>query len=140
MNKIHTAGEVVEGKLTLKNEGEFKRMLRYLKGEVEVIVQKPKNKRDAKFNAYYWGACGYVAKKLAAKGCEGWTNEDVHQYSKENCNPVVRIMVDGNGEMREHKLPGGTREMTTSEFGEYVERFKQFWAEQDIYIPDEYWK
>jgi len=141
ITKIEIEAEDGKNRVRFESRDNYIRMLQYLKpGEYDLRIEPHKNRRSISHNAYYWGACGYVAKKLSQMGCEGWTSEDIHELSKAEINSVVKLCVGEGGEIIEKKLGGATREMTPEEFAEYAERFKRYWAQHHVSIPDEYWQ
>ena len=120
---------VVEDNLTLKmlNPARWKTHLLRLKGlTVQVTCERRKKTRSATQNAYYWGVvirmiadeCGYNGKE---------EEEGLHERLKE-------MFLGRKGRLG---ITQGTSELTTEQFGEYIERIKAWAAEElKIYIPE----
>jgi len=68
----------------------------------------------------------------------GYTPDEVHELAKQMFIPKRLAVADGNGEIRgEYVIGGTTTTLNTIEFGEFVESFRR-WAAQDldVVIPD----
>lgn len=79
-------------------------------------------------NAYYWG----IVLKLISE-FNGDTEDDLHNYFKSVYAPKKTVKVMG----QEIVEPMSTTEMTTAQFGEYIERIRAFAsAELQVVIPD----
>jgi hypothetical protein len=142
MKKLVSQAEIIEEdnrkRLVFTNRDEFSRSIQYLKvGKYELTLEPHKNRRTTDQNNRYWAKCQAVAKQLSLMGCEGWTAEDVHELSKSECNPIVKLLVADGGEIVEKKLGGSTREMTTKEHNDYDERFDRYWSSKGIEVLDD---
>lgn len=129
MKKIYAEGEIVGGKLQLKNPAKFKADLGNLKGNVQVTVGKKERIRSLPQNAYYHGV---VLKMIADEIGES----DLWELHEALCLRFAPVPA-GNGKygkallVRKH-----TSEMTTFEFEQYVEKVRLFAvSELGIVIP-----
>ena len=90
------------------------------------MTTKEKVNRSNPQNAYLWGV---VYELISAY--TGYTPSEVHEYCKLEFNSkTVHIGKD------EVKIGLSTASLNTVEFSQYVERVRQFGAEQGIHIPD----
>ena len=95
-------------------------------GEYFVVIDKEKKKRSDSQNNYLWG----VVYKVPADSL-GWDIEDMHEFCKLKFNIIHKKIRDN-----EVEVPGSTTILTTTQFMEYTDKIKQFFAGYDIYIPD----
>lgn len=126
---VYAPAQVIDGKLKLANPEQFKAAIASLKGEVIVKVAKKERIRSLNQNSYYWGViikylCDYT----------GETDpERIHDALKMKfwARPV------GDGKLGRALLaPGSTTDMTTRDFEEYVEKCRNFAAQElGIVIP-----
>ncbi len=123
MNPIFRA-TIQKGKVVFDRVDMLNSYLIGLEGkEVEVIVSRRKKHRTNPQNSWYW-AC------VVAIPAEhfGYTPDEMHEAFKwlflkkdeNNKPPTVR----------------STTSLSTVEFSEYVEKCRQFCAEEGLYIPD----
>ena len=133
-------GSIESGVLSISHRPRLEAWARDFKSARVWITFEIGTKRSNEFNRYYFGACRYVAERLAEMGCEGWEADDVHECSKRHCNSLKLMLVKSQtGEMIDELVPKSTRNMSLAQFAEYKEKFIRYWAEQGIAIPDEYW-
>lgn len=109
---------------------------RYLAGLKEgtrfsVSVEKWKNKRSMKQNAYYWAALTTISEHT------GHTPQELHEIFKRMFLPPQFIQYKGE----KIKVPGSTTKLSSAEFAEYIERIGAEAASMGITIqtPDEYY-
>ena len=115
----------------------------------EVIVTiEPLQKRTTPQNRYYWGVVvymitqrlnelGYMKSDLTERTLIGnLTRDDVHTFLKENFNRID-IISPVNGEVI-GQSSASTKESSTKEFANYLEKISQWAAETlDIVIPEQ---
>lgn len=126
MTPIFT-GLVAGRKLQLDSRDQFDTYLLSLEGkQVEVTVEKMKRKRTVDQNSYYWLILTTIGKEL------GYTSHDVHELMK---SMFLKRPLWVRG-----KFVSTTRSTTsldTIEMTEYIERIRQWAAEElNINIPD----
>ena len=95
---------------------------------VLVTVQREKEARSLRANAYLWGV---VYRTIAE--WSGHDDEEIHEAMKRLHLPS-REMVMPTGEVV--SLPGSTAELDSGAFSEYVARVKRWAAEQGLYVPE----
>jgi hypothetical protein len=126
---------VKNGRLRFHNRRAFDEQVRQFRegAQVEIAVTIRRASRSQPQNAYYWGVIVQVISEHT-----GYTPDEVHEFLKMKFIPKKLAVTDGNGEIRdEFVLGGSTRKMTTVQFGEFMEECRRFAAETlDCYIPD----
>jgi len=133
---VEATARLQGGRLFISDRRTFDRQLRERLKEtwvLEVLVRRRRAARSIKQNAYYWGVCIQLVSEHT-----GYTPEEIHDIAKQMFIPKRLALADGNGEIRgEFVIGGSTREMDTKGFNEFVERFRQWAAEDlDVVIPD----
>ena len=123
MKRVVGFGEVIDGKLVLRNESTFKEQLRTIKGRVDVIVEKARSRRSLNQNAYYWG----VVVKLVSD-YTGYEPDEMHEVLKAQFNA---------GEFGEIRYGKSTAKLSTLDFEAYMEQIRR-WAAQTlgVVIPE----
>lgn len=116
------AGYIKNGKLLIPAHKQWEGHLATLNGPVVVIVKKPKRSRTLNQNAYYWAA---VVSLPAAHF--GYTPQEIHDAFR-----CMFLRKEGRGP----PTIGSTANLSTVEFTDYVEKCRQWCAEQNIVIPD----
>lgn len=117
----------------------FSRHLATLKGVYRVKLEKVRDQRSGKQNAYYWA----VVLPHFAKGVrDAWgylpgqfTTNDAHEFCKDQflTQPVVNT---GTGELK-GTIRRRTRDLDTAEFSTYVEQVRDLAASMlNVQIPD----
>lgn len=105
----------------------FKIWLGSLDGkEVEIIVRELRNLRTLAMNRYYWAV---VVETIAES--LGYDRDKMHDILKTRYNSEL---VNFKG--KEVWITKSTAGLTIEEFIKYVDRCKQFAAEEGILIPD----
>lgn len=125
---VIATGEVKGGRLVLRNRRQFDDQIRRMKDgwQLEVTVQRLRATRSLAQNAYFWGV---VLQTISE--CTGDEVDDLHDYFKKRFLPKP-LGIDSN-----EVVGGSTRTLNTVQFGEYIEKIRQFAAEfLDIAIPD----
>lgn len=127
MSVLYYAVITDELELKMLHPAKWKTHLLRLKGKtVQVTCERRKKTRSSTQNAYYWGVvirmiadeCGYIGKE---------DEEALHNRLKE-------MFLGRKGRLG---ITQGTSELTTEQFGEYIERIKAWAAEElKIYIPE----
>ena len=123
---IEVPVEIVHGKLHIGasqrsqlQEG----VLLWPDGPATLTVEREQVTRSQQANAYYWAV---VVKALAEH--TGYTPNETHEQLKVMFLPKDVAIRKGNGEVvAEFVIGGSTRELTVSEFYDYVEHIRQ-WA------------
>lgn len=132
MKRVCGFGEVIDGKLVLRNRETFDAELKKLKGRVEVTVEKAQSRRSLNQNAYYWG----VVVKLISEHT-GYEQEEVHALLKQMFNPKEMPVRDKWGFENEARVGASTSQLSTLDFEVYLERIRR-WAAMTlgVVIPD----
>lgn len=129
-----TTGTIEGGRLEIRNRTALAQALRGMKdGEVLVRIERLKATRSSRQNRYYWG----VIVQLLAEHT-GYTPDEMHEVLKAKFLPKRFAVTDGNGEIRDELVIGGSSAvLNTVEFGEYCEAIRGWAAETlDVVIPD----
>jgi hypothetical protein len=102
--------------------------------KVTIEVKKAKVNRSLMQNAYYFGVCvSMVQERLRDLGHD-ITKEDTHNLLRGRFL-FTELIDDKTGEVV--KIPKSTKNLTKTEFMDYIEDIKRFGAEVlDIVIPD----
>lgn len=124
-NLVHTFnGIVAQGKLTLDAPQRFKALLPIFEGKkVVVSVGFKKKHRSNPQNRWYWSC----VVKIPA---------DHFGYYPDEMHEAFKIMFLKKHEEGKPETVKSTTSLSVSEFSEYVERCRQWCAEQGIVIPD----
>jgi hypothetical protein len=127
MREVITYGSIDKGVLKIHKRGAFLRALAgMLDGRVKVTVKRAYRKRSTPQNAYYWGVVVEILCDALRELGNDTDKEQVHEILKMRCNPVELV----SSETGEVALIGGsTKQMTTVEMSEYIERCRQ-WANE----------
>lgn len=129
-----TTGVIEGGKLEIRNRAGLSQALRGMKdGEVLIRIERLRATRSMPQNKWYWGV---IVQMLADH--TGYTPDEMHEVLKAKFIPKRFAVCDGNGEVRDELVIGGSSAvLNTVEFGEYCEAIRQ-WAAADLGldIPD----
>jgi hypothetical protein len=129
-----TTGRIEGGKLDIHNRAGLSQALRGMKdGEVLIRIERLRATRSMPQNKWYWGV---IVQMLADH--TGYTPDEMHEVLKAKFIPKRFAVCDGNGEVRDELVIGGSSAiLNTVEFGEYCEAIRQ-WAAADLGmdIPD----
>ena len=112
----------------------FSALSRQLKdGHYEVTVQRLQANRSQHANRYYFGVI-----LAALSEHTGYHVNELHELMKQKFIPKNMALLDGNGDVKgEFVMGGSTRKMKVGEFHTFVERVRQFAAEElGVYTPD----
>lgn len=128
-------GTMRNGRLFIAHRRAFDQQLRQLdeRWTLEVLVQRLRATRSVAQNRYYWsGVLGTLSSHT------GYTVDELHDLMKMRFLPKHLALTDGNGEVKgEFVIGGSSRKLSTGEFSDYIERIRQFAAEDlDCNIPD----
>ncbi len=117
-------GKVENNTLILDTPDRFRNYLHRLKGkQVEVIVRLPKKDRTTQQNKWYWVCVvGIPAEHY------GYLPEEMH-----DCYKLMFLRCHDEGKPETIK---STTQLSTKEFMEYIEKCRQWAAEQGFVIPD----
>lgn len=134
--KIEATGNVKEdGNLYIYNRKIFDSQLHYLIGkEVEITITRKRKKRSSLQNRYYFGAVIPCIQQglLETQGYQ-LTVDATHEFLKGSFH-YKELVNENTGEVI--KLPMSTTELTTTEFGEYLDKIIIFADEfLNIIIP-----
>jgi hypothetical protein len=126
-------GEIINGKLKLRNQDLFASELATMKGPVEVVVQKQRSRRSLNQNAYYWGV---VVKILSDE--LGYAPEEVHELLKQKFNwkdvALTNYLDDVSEEIR---IGASTADLSKIDFMAYIDKIQRWAAEfLNVVIPD----
>lgn len=101
---------------------------------VTIEVRPDGRRRSLPQNSYYWGVVvGLVSDGIAEEWGEILTRGEVHELLKQQCNWTERVSQTTGESIREAQT---TRNMTTTQFDEYLERCRRFAAEfLNVSIP-----
>lgn len=132
---VSAHGSIKNGRILFRDRRQFDDQIRQFRegAEVEIAVTIRRATRSLQQNAYFWGV---VIQALSEH--TGYLPDEVHQFLKAKFIPKRLAIADGNGEVvDEYVLGGSTRKMNTIEFGEYMETIRRWAAETlDLVIPD----
>lgn len=129
-----TTGSIAGGKLEIRNRAGLSQALRGMKdGDVLITIERLRATRSARQNAWYWG----VIVQLLAEHT-GYTPDEMHEVLKAKFIPKRFAVANGNGEIRDELVIGGsTTTLNTVEFGEYCTAIQEWAAaELAVVIPD----
>lgn len=132
---VTASGTIKAGKLFIRDRAAFNSAISGLKDgwEVELQVTRLQATRSQQQNRYFWGV---VIKAIS--DYTGYGPDETHELLKQMFIPKELAILKGNGDVIDRFVMGGsTRSMDTVEFGHYMERIKEWAAQElDIYIPD----
>jgi hypothetical protein len=117
--------QLVSGAMKL-NRRKLAQLLKTRKDcELSIIIEKKHATRSLAQNAYYWGGVvGSIAEYT------GYTPEEVHEYLKAKFLPKTLAFAGAGGEVVDEFVIGGsTAKLNKLEFGEFIERVRQWAAE-----------
>lgn len=116
--------DIKNGKLKVRDEQGFLSYVSVVEdGEVELLVLKPIKRRTKDQNRLYWGYLKIISEEL------GNTPNELHEAFKYTFLPTKTITICGDNKI----IPKSTTEMTTGEFGEYLDNIEKM---TEIQIPD----
>lgn len=125
--------QLVSGRLKL-NRRRLEDLLKSRRDcELTVTIEKRHATRSVAANAYYWaGVVGTISEHT------GYTPDEVHELLKAKFLPKKLALADGNGVVVDELVIGGTTtRLNKPEFGDYIERIRQWAAETlDLVIHD----
>lgn len=132
---VVTTAFVRHGKLKVRHAERF---VDLRDGEYELRLRRQRATRSPAQNAYYWVVLAQLSERT------GYTEDELHEWAKVTFLPKALAFADGNGEVVDERVIGGTTTtLNKLEFGAYVDAIVRFAAEQlDVVIPDpnpEYW-
>lgn len=129
-----TTGFIQAGKLRIRHRPDLLTWIRQRKDtEVVLTVSRRRATRNLAQNAYLWGVVyEYLSEHT------GYTADELHEWAKMKFLPKRLALTDGNGEIREELVIGGTTtRLNKLEFGEYIDAIRRFAAEElMLVIPD----
>lgn len=135
LDEIVGTAQVRNGRLFIKDRRSFDDQVRRMdeRWMLEISVKRLRATRSIQANRYYFGVV--IA---AISDATGYHPDETHDLMKMLHLPKELAICDSNGEIvGEYVMGGSTRNLTTTEFYEYVERVRQWAAETlDVYTPD----
>lgn len=96
-------------------------MKQFQRGPAVMRIEIPKKGRSSQANRYYWG----VVLALIADHT-GYEQDELHEYFKTRFNPINFVFAGD-----EQVIGGSTRQMTSKQFAEYIDRIRRF-AETEL--------
>ena len=137
MNAYTTSGTVKEGTLKIANVPAFKSALGVFEGfPVHITIEKARAARSVRQNRFYWGVVIAMVADYT-----GYSAEETHEALKTLFLPKKVAMLDGNGDVvNELVIGGSTTVLKTIEFEDYMERIREFAREKfgiEIPLPNE---
>lgn len=129
--RIVTSAHVDEGgALHVHHRDSFERRIAEQFKDKRVRVTVEKETRNLQQNALLWVWNTLLGNEL------GWTPDEIHEYTKSEINRKHKMVTDKRtGELVDAVFPGDTHTLTVDEFGEYLERYVQFWGEKGYSLP-----
>lgn len=118
-------------KITFDDTFAFSTMLRSRPDSRVLVRVGPPNRSD-QANAYYWHVLGLIEEHT------GHDSDELHEYFKQKFIPKRVAICDGNGEVKDDAVVGGsTAKMNRSDFYDYVEAVRHFaLVELNVETPD----
>lgn len=130
-SKYNFYAEVINGKLTMKEPELFAKFLGMLKGLVLITIRPRKKMRSLSQNNGYWLLLTWFANEL---GCEPM---ELHEYLKKRFLSKIHTFENKKTKSTEViYLSGSTTDLSTKEFGDYMENIYRTAAEFGIDLPD----
>jgi len=138
MRQVETYGHIDQGILKIHKREQFNSAIKQLTdGRVRVKVEKVYRKRTNPMNAYYWGVVLYeFCQGFADVSGENIDSNTAHEFLKQRFNSMELISRDGEV----INVGKTTSELTTTEFGEYIENCRRFISEffnREVLSPNE---
>ena len=134
MGEIVTTGHVRAGRLEIRRRKDLRDALgRMRDGEVLITISPKRAARSLQQNRWYWGV---IVELLSDH--TGYTPDEIHEVLKAKFIPKRLALADGNGEIRDELVIGGSSaKLNKIEFGEFCESVRR-WAAEDlgVVIPD----
>jgi hypothetical protein len=133
-DRITAAGFIKDGVLKVRHRKNFDASVSRMRdGDVEVMILRRRATRSLAQNRYYFGV---IVKLLSDH--TGYTTDEMHDVLKAKFLPKRLTFADGNGEVKDEFVIGGsTVRLTKDQFGEeYCEPIKRWAAELGVIIPD----
>lgn len=129
-----TGGFVNRGRLKVRVTPDFTRALQsFHDGPVTVRIERKRATRSTQANRLYWGV--YVA---TLSEYTGFTPDEMHEVLKAKFLPKRLAVCDGNGEVvDEYVLGGSTTKLDVVEFGDYLAAIQAWAQDLGIEIPTE---
>ena len=133
MRPVYAGGYLKGGKVELDDRASFTTALAHVQDcRIQVRVGPPVRSDEA--HNYYWLILGFIEEH----GETGHTAEDFHEYFKVQFIPKRVAIADGNGEICDDIVVGGTTtKLNRHDFYDYVENVRQ-WARERLRLetPD----
>lgn len=140
--KVFFTGGVVDGVLKISDRKAFDRDIIAFNGKrVQGYVTRLKKTRSNQQNKAIWGlAYPYATQGFIEAGNLGWTNDDTHEFFKQEFKPSFKdVIIPNSGEL---KTIITTTTASTNDMKIYYQQIQLFCAENfaiDIPDPDPLW-
>lgn len=125
--------KILNGRMTVIRQDEFRSYISTLPEDVEVIVRKQAVKREPRSNQqnrYYWGCVLPLISETT-----GHTIEECHEICKHFFS-IKKIVLEEKRATHHIKIPISTKQLNTVEMEEYLSKVRS-WASMELscYIP-----
>jgi hypothetical protein len=134
-NEVTALASVKQRRLFIQERRRFDEAIAKLddRWDYEIVVQRLYATRSLALNRYYWGVIVHELSEYT-----GFEPDEMHAWLKAKFIPKKLAVCDGNGEIVDELVLGGsTRKMTNAEFQDYCETIRRWAAEKhDVVIPD----
>ena len=120
-------GSIRRGRLFIENRCAFDESIRRFRDDtpVQIEVTARRATRSIQANRFYWGV---IVQSIA--DYTGYTPDEVHDFLKAKFLPKKLAMCDGNGEVVDEFVVGGsTRILSVADFDQYCRQCEQWAAE-----------
>ena len=121
-------GTIKDGRLRLKKIEQFNKYIAQFEGkEMEVKIKRKSKSRTDQQNNLYWAYMAIIAEDT------GNDPEDLHATFR------AKFLIDRSGKF---PIVKSTTQLSTIEFGEYIDRIASFVADYGIVLPspDDYYQ
>ena len=112
----------------VRDEKILENLIAFIRGNgftLDVEVREHKKTRTKKQNSLYWSLIGIIAKD------KGYDSEDLHLALKIKFLGTTEKQIAG----QTYIIPNSTTKLTTTQFGEYVDRVYALGAELGVKLP-----
>ena len=126
LTRFVAKGEIKDGVLVYANERYVRTIIQGYEdtAKVRVVIERERLNRTKKQNNYYWFGLGLIAEHC------GYTTDELHEVFKARYLKTKRVWRGAD-----ITVLRSTTELTSDEFGEYIDRIIQEGAELGVVIP-----
>lgn len=106
--------------------------------EVNITIEVLSKKRSLRQNRYYWVVISYIVNHFKEHGVRDIGKAHMHELMKSRFNTIDIPVYAKDGSVKRYiTAPTSTSDLDSDEFAEYIDRVKQFAAEElGLNIPD----